>query len=187
MPANIEMKQIIPSQVCFSCDVCCRFPEETSFLAPVFTELEIMRAEEAGLKKKLFHQNRDEKSAQIKLIPYGMMCICPCFAPSTGRCKIYPLRPIDCQIYPFALMYDETYTKVVLGVDTKCPFIHQMVDTEASSDYTDYVAEFIESDDIIETIKDNWSLIGRYQDDVIILRRLVKLSAKIKCLLPFIR
>lgn len=177
----MKMKQIVPNQVCFACDVCCRFPEETSFLAPVFTEMEIVRAVEVGVEKTLFQQNKDGKSAQIKLAPYLHMYICPCFAPSTGRCKIYPFRPLDCQIYPFALMYDETYTKVVLGVDTKCPFIHQIIDTEAFADYTDYLADFIESDNIVETIKDNWSLIGRYQDDVIILRRLAKLSEEVKC------
>ena len=57
-------------------------------------------------------------------------------------------------------MYDAIHTEVVLGVDTKCPFIHQIIDTEAFADYTDYLADLIESDDIIATIKDLITIIS---------------------------
>ncbi len=31
------LPQIVPRQICFRCDVCCRFPEPDSFLRPYFT------------------------------------------------------------------------------------------------------------------------------------------------------
>ncbi len=41
---NPKIIQIVPPDWCFKCDVCCRFPESTSFLAPYFTAEEISKA-----------------------------------------------------------------------------------------------------------------------------------------------
>ncbi|HZR45776.1 MAG TPA: hypothetical protein VFA47_03655, partial [Candidatus Manganitrophaceae bacterium] len=70
------LKQIVPSSLCFTCDVCCRFPEETSFLAPFFTEEEIAALPEN--RKGFFPSSQ---GAKIKLVPHpaGEGCICPNF------------------------------------------------------------------------------------------------------------
>ena len=40
----VPLPQAVPNQVCFQCDVCCRFPEPHSFLRPYFTAQEIQQA-----------------------------------------------------------------------------------------------------------------------------------------------
>ena len=48
-PMDIRVvEQIVPSRVCFTCDVCCRFPERDSPLRPYFTREEIQAAFEIG-------------------------------------------------------------------------------------------------------------------------------------------
>ena len=97
-PAHTTLYQIIPSKVCFSCDVCCRFLEADSPLAPIFTETEKEKVVVHGADADLFHPQADGKSAQIQLKPHEDFYICPFFEPETSHCTIYPIRPLDCQL-----------------------------------------------------------------------------------------
>jgi Fe-S-cluster containining protein len=116
------LPQIVPSGVCLSCSVCCRFPEPESVLRPFFTREEIHRAVEAGLSRAYF---TDENGSQITLVshPAGDGYLCPAFDVATSTCRIYTSRPFDCQIYPLAIMWSEDHREILLGWDTKCPFI----------------------------------------------------------------
>ncbi|MCZ6678571.1 MAG: YkgJ family cysteine cluster protein [Candidatus Poribacteria bacterium] len=176
MRGQRQLQQIVPSEVCFSCDVCCRFLEPDSFLAPIFTEAEVKTAVEHGIAPDLFRPTADGKSAQITLKPHRDMYICPCFDPRTNECTIYPVRPLDCQIYPFALMVNEDQTQIVLGVDMLCPYGEAQIQTEPFQRYIDHIANYLESEPVVETIAANWSLIGPYQETVVVLRPLEKLS-----------
>ena len=181
MSQLIQLEQIVPSKVCFSCDVCCRFLDQDSFLAPIFTQTEMGNAIQSGAEVHLFRTTADGRSAQVKLIPHGDMYICPFFNAETSECTIYPIRPLDCQIYPFALMYNQDRTQVVLGVDMICPYGEAEIQTEAFQHYSDYMANYLEADSVVETIVANWQLIGPYQDTVVIVRTLEKLtSARLK-------
>ena len=165
-PANTTLYQIIPSEVCFSCDVCCRFLEADSPLAPIFTTTETEKAIVHGADPALFRPQADGKSAQIQLKPHNDFYICPFFEPETSHCSIYPIRPLDCQLYPFALMLSEDGNEVVLGVDTLCPFGEAHLETEAFQKQIRHVIDYVESESVTAQILANWSLIGDYQDTV---------------------
>ena len=167
-----KLYQIIPSEVCFSCDVCCRFLEVDSPLAPIFTETEKARVVADGADPALFRPQADGKSAQIQLKPYNDFYICPFFEPETSRCTIYPVRPLDCQLYPFAIMFSEDGNEVVLGVDTFCPFGEEHLETEAFQQHISDVINHVESEDVATQIAANWSIIGDYQDTVKIVHTL---------------
>ena len=174
--SNKRLYQIIPSEVCFSCDVCCRFLEADSPLAPIFTENEKGRVVAGGADPTLFRPQADGRSAQIQLKPHDAFYICPFFEPETSHCTIYPIRPLDCQLYPFALMFSEDRSEVVLGVDTLCPFGEEHLETEAFQRHIRDVIDYVESEAIIGQIAANWSLIGNYQDTVIIVHTLAQLT-----------
>ena len=176
MSQLIQIEQIVPSKVCFSCDVCCRFLDQDSFLAPIFTEAEMGNAIENGVAGHRFRTTADGKSAQVTLIPHGHMYICPFFNSETSECTIYPIRPLDCQIYPFALMYNQDRTQVVLGIDMICPYGEAEAQTEAFQHYSGYMVDYLESDSVVETVSTNWQLIGPYQDTVVIVRTLEQLT-----------
>ena len=169
---NPKLYQIIPSEVCFSCDVCCRFLEADSPLAPIFTENEKQQAISQGTDPTLFQPQADGKSTQIRLKPYQDFYICPFFEPETSRCTIYANRPLDCQLYPFALMFNEDRSRVVLGVDMLCPFGEAHLNTEAFQLHVQHVIDYVESEAVRKQIAENWSLIGDYQDTVKILHML---------------
>ena len=171
-PANPILYQIIPSEVCFSCDVCCRFLEADSPLAPIFTETERQKVVAHGINPTLFRPQADGKSAQIRLKRHKDFYICPFFEPETSHCTIYPMRPLDCQLYPFALMFSEDGSEVVLGVDTLCPFGEAHFESAAFQRHVRDVIDYVESEAVTAQIAANWRLIGDYQETVIIVHTL---------------
>lgn len=174
-PPRPTLYQIIPSEVCFSCDVCCRFLEADSPLAPIFTETERKKALVQGADPTLFRPQADGASAQIQLKSHNDFYICPFFDPETSHCTIYPIRPLDCQLYPFALMFTEDGSEVVLGVDTLCPFGEEQLETEAFQQQIREVINYVESEEVTAQLAAHWSLIGDYQDTVIIVHTLTQL------------
>jgi len=163
---NQRLYQIIPNDVCLSCDVCCRFLESDSQLAPICTEKEKQKLISDGADPTLFQPQTDGKSSQIKLKPHKHYYLCPFFEPKTNECTIYNNRPLDCQLYPFALMFNEDKTQVVLGVDMLCPFSEVKYDTKTFQQHLQLVINYVETEEISNIITENWSLIGNYQDTV---------------------
>lgn len=170
---NSKIEQIVPPEWCFKCDVCCRFPESTSFLAPYFTAKEIALSVEAGMSVSNFH---NKTGCKITLTPGGEAYICPAFDLQTAHCLIYSVRPLDCELYPYALMHDETGKNVVLGLDTKCPYVRENTGMDLFTSAVRDIANAIESPPLIDIISENRELIGPFQDDVITLIVLKKLS-----------
>src|SRR5438094_8347354 len=176
------LPQLVPSRVCLSCGVCCRFPEADCFLRPYFTAEEIGRAVAAGVEAAHFS---DRNGCQVSLVPnsHGEGYHCPAFDPATSHCRIYEVRPLDCQIYPFAVMKNADQSRVVLGWDTKCPFMRDQAETEHGpadiQAYADRIAALVEGDDSLERFATNPPLIGRFQEDVVILRPLPRLTERI--------
>ncbi len=171
------LPQLVPSSACFRCDVCCRFPEADSFLRPYFAQQEIAAAVEHGVTAESFP---DRSGSQINLVknPTGDGYLCPAFDQRTGGCGIYEVRPLDCQLYPLALMWDKTQKQVLLGWDTKCPFMREAI-PNAITAHAEQVAILLATEAATETIAANPSLIGRYQDDVMVLKTLPQLTARL--------
>jgi len=174
--------QLVPSRVCLSCEVCCRFPEADSFLRPYFTAEEIGRAVAAGVEAAHFS---DRNGGHVSLVPnpHGEGYLCPAFDPATSHCRIYDVRPLDCQIYPLAVTWNADRSQVVLGWDTKCPFMRDPAETgNGPADiqaYADRIAALVEQDDSLERFATNHPLIGQFQEDVVILRPLPRLTERL--------
>ncbi len=200
------LPQIVPSRTCVQCDVCCRFPEAESVLRPYFTREEIERAIDAGLDPASFPH---PDGGQVRLVPSreGEGYVCPAFDPNTNLCGIYEARPLDCQIYPLALMWSEDGRHVVLGWDEKCPFVQDHLgarggargksdggertreetpenlspvgDRPALQRYAEEIAASLQQDETIRVLERNPRLIGPHQDDVVILRTLDRLTERL--------
>lgn len=173
-----SLLQIVPSATCLHCEVCCRFPERDSFLRPFFTAKEIETATAAGLSPEHFP---NVAGTQIDLVPNPVDggYICPAFDPATSHCRIYDVRPLDCRLYPFALMWNAMHTQVVLGWDTKCPYLRDL-SSPIIIQAAHKIAQWIEEDATVETLVRDPRLIGRFQDDVIVLRPLQHLTERLQ-------
>lgn len=182
MTTESALRQVIPQELCLGCDVCCRFPEADSFLAPYFTDEEISAGGAFGLSVRWFRRPEGSKIRLVPLDPEGKAegCRCPNFDAITHRCSVYPVRPLDCRLYPFALYWDESGTTVLLGMDTKCPFIREEVHTETLATYAEEVRRIIESEGVLRTLAAHPGLIGPYQDDVLKVATLPKVTEQLR-------
>jgi len=173
----IALPQLVPSRACLQCDVCCRFPDPDSALRPYFTGNEIARALAGGVEETAF-PNR--LGAQVILVPapHGDGYLCPAFDAATSTCRIYEQRPLDCQLYPLALMWDEPHEQVLLGWDTKCPFMREEIPSEIQR-HADRVMALLDQPGIRDQVVAHPSLIGRFQGDVVVLARLPHLTGAV--------
>ena len=164
------LPQLVPSSACFRCEVCCRFPDPDSPLRPYFTEEEISQAVELGLGAQAFP---DRHGCQVVVVPnpQGEGYICPAFESQSGTCRIYAQRPLDCQLYPLALMWNAAQTEVMLGWDAKCPFVSEQL-PEPIRLHAERVLKILRQRPVMEQIGSNPRLIGRFQEDVVILHSL---------------
>lgn len=169
------LPQLVPSAVCLHCDVCCRFPERDSFLRPYFTDEEIHRAVGKGIAASYFPQ---PDGGQIDVVPNpaGEGCLCPAFDPTTSQCRIYDVRPLDCQIYPFVIMWNQDGSEVVLGWDSKCPFLAPQEGErlfgplkDDAAHYAQQMINFLQSEKTLEVFARHPQLITRYQEDVVMI------------------
>ena len=176
--------QLVPSRVCLSCDICCRFPEPDSFLRPYFTAEEIRRAVARGIDPAHFP---DPNGCQVSVVPNpsGEGYLCPSFDPATSHCRIYDDRPLDCQIYPLAVMWNADRSEVVLGWDAKCPFMRDAVPSDILA-HARTITTVLERADVLTTMASNPRLIGRFQEDVVILNPLPELTARVTGYPPFV-
>jgi Fe-S-cluster containining protein len=170
----IVLPQLVPSRTCLQCDVCCRFPDFDSALRPYFTENEIARALAGGVEETAFPNPR---GSQVVLVhaSHGDGYLCPAFDAATSTCRIYEQRPLDCQLYPLALMWDEPHDQVLLGWDTKCPFMREEIPGEIQR-HADRVIALLDQPGIHGQVVAHPSLIGRFQEDVVVLARLPRLT-----------
>jgi uncharacterized protein len=170
----IALPQLVPSRTCLQCDVCCRFPDPDSALRPYFAENEIARALAGGVEETAFP---DRHGSQVVLVPepHGEGYLCPAFEAATSTCRIYEQRPFDCQLYPLALMWDQLHDQVLLGWDTKCPFMREQIPEEIQR-HADRVMALLDRPDIRDHVAAHPRLIGRFQEDVVVLAPLPRLT-----------
>lgn len=174
--------QFVPGSICLQCDVCCRFPESDSFLRPYFTREEIGSAVAQGLSPSLF---ADPAGSQIALVKDAESdgYLCPAFDPATSRCGIYEQRPLDCQLYPLALMWSADGRQVELGWDTKCPFMRESAPKEIHQ-HSERVQALLRQEETLQILAANPRVIGRFQEDVIVLAALPTVTQRVRAQQP---
>ncbi|MFZ5863753.1 MAG: YkgJ family cysteine cluster protein [Nitrospirota bacterium] len=160
-----DLPQIVPSELCLRCDVCCRFPERESFLRPYFTAQERERAIAAGLASDRLP---DPAGGRVELVPHPTDdgYICPAFDVTTQHCRIYDVRPLDCRIYPLALMRDDEGRRAMVGLDTKCPYVQDAAQADGLAAYAGRVGSLLRALPLSAVLAANPELVNRFQDDV---------------------
>jgi Fe-S-cluster containining protein len=155
----MTVKQFIPQEVCLKCQGCCRFKEADSVWSPCLLDEEIQDLLDRDIPPALISIDR-----RLRPIPYpeAKGFICPFFNTSDNKCKIYALRPLECQLYPFLISLREK--KVYLTVDLNCHYVKENLNTEELKEYTAYLSAFLNTPAQIRILKDNSYLIRAYEE-----------------------
>lgn len=153
------IKQFIPKEYCLGCQGCCRFQEPDSVWLPCLLDSEIQ-----GLYKKGIVPLAVSSSKRIRPIPSTTEdnFVCAFLTPKDNKCKIYPLRPFECQLYPFLINRKED--KVFLGLDLKCPFVQERLKSRQFKEYVKDLASALNSPSLKGLLKNNPQIIQAYPE-----------------------
>ncbi|MDD5019575.1 MAG: YkgJ family cysteine cluster protein [Candidatus Omnitrophica bacterium] len=172
----IFLEQLVPQEVCLSCDGCCRYAQAASVWSPLFLFEEIQELTQKNLVPSCIFSHAKgsfHKAARIDLVAHGDHFICPCFDEKTRQCKIYLYRPLDCRLYPFLLVRQEG--RLALGVDMKCPYIREHLEEAPTREYTKDLQDFLSSPEFRIIAQNDPGIFQEYPSDVQVLAVLPEL------------
>ncbi|MDD3087014.1 MAG: YkgJ family cysteine cluster protein [Candidatus Omnitrophica bacterium] len=154
------IKQFVPSEACLKCQGCCRFKEADSVWSPCLLDEEVLGLiDKEGIPAASLSMNR-----KLQLIPSGEGdgFLCPFLSPQENKCRIYHLRPFECQLYPFLLSLRNK--RVLLTVDLNCPYIKENINTPAFNEYIGYLTKYLNAPRQLCTLRDNPHILQAYED-----------------------
>ena len=155
-----KLPQIVPESWCAQCKICCRFPDTENVQTPAWSPLEAKWAGRDPSAFSWFETDRHSPSLSPKLEPCGEGLRCPAFHSETNRCSIYPVRPLDCRLYPFTLTKDTDTHEVILAMDTKCPYIQAHGNDPDVSAYAKDLARYLENPLAAQYLQMNPKIVG---------------------------
>lgn len=161
------IKQFVPESACLKCQGCCRFKEIDSVWTPCLLEEEIQDLLDKDIPSAYINM---QKKIRPVPNPKGEGFVCAFFDPGSNKCRIYALRPFECQLYPFLINLRDK--KVILTVDLNCPYLKENMGKKEFKEYVNYLSAYLNSPKQLEMLKDNPQIIQAYEDvlDVIELK-----------------
>jgi len=163
---------------CLRCDVCCRFPEPTSALAPFFGNMEIDAATGAGVSPGAFLPGEYGPGHAVMLQEQGSAFACPAFRETTNDCAIYAARPLDCRLYPFMLMFSPRGDRVLLGVDQHCAAVCAQQTQPAFASCAGELAEALDGT-LLQEIVQRRGMVTSWKDHILPVTELPTLSQEL--------
>jgi uncharacterized protein len=164
-----QLPQLIPSEICLDCPVCCRFPEKQAALSPFFFPAEREKAETLQTAGSFREPGPASKAG---LVECGHGFACSFFNPGDHTCRIYEARPLDCSMYPAVIMHSRDHRKVMVGADTKCPALGRPTVAAKLRSYLDSIQRYLESTTLSSLIRKYPHFISEFQEEVVEVREL---------------
>ncbi len=168
-----QLPQLISSEICLDCPVCCRFPEKQATLSPFFFPSERELVETSHIKAKgSFREPAMGAASKAQLVSCGHGYACSFFNPEDHTCQIYEARPLDCSMYPAVIMHSADRQKVFVGADTKCPALRRPDVAAKLKEYLDSIQRYLESTALSSLIRQYPQFISEFQEEVVEVREL---------------
>lgn len=155
------MKQFLSSDVCLSCEGCCRFDKEKSDWRP-----KVGASEERSMIANLAPAEKIGSRALVEKGGYltDKLChgmyMCTFFNPDDSTCGVYHHRPFECRLYPFVLTRVEQ--KPVVCVHLPCPYVQKKKGTLEYDQYVLYLKDYFKKTEVHSLLKENPHLFGDY-------------------------
>lgn len=152
------IRQIIPEEFCLKCTGCCRFAQSDSAWSPNLSDEDIQELLKNGIPPLFISEN---KKIRLTYNQKQDNFVCSLLDLKDNRCKVYPFRPFECQLYPFLL--NRRKNQVLLALDLRCPFVKEKHESQAFKEYARYLTGFLNNPDNLKAIKNNPRIIQSYE------------------------
>jgi Fe-S-cluster containining protein len=170
-----QLPQIVPWDWCSQCRICCRFPKPKGIQSPTWSYREAHWLAEGSEPIRWLRSLGTSPSLHPELQVCPTDCHCPAFSHSTNRCTIYPHRPLDCRLYPFALTRHPS-GPTMLAMDLKCPYIQTHVLDEHVLMYVDGLVRYLDRPMGARYIRTNPDIVGAAWPEFLYVAALPSLS-----------
>jgi len=166
----LKLKQFIPERFCLVCQGCCRFAQRYSKWSAY-----LLKEEKKFFKKRKIPFSLQPDRNHLKLVFYKRLFYCQFFDIAHNRCVIYPLRPLDCRLYPFLLR--KKNKDLYLSIHKNCPYVEKMLLRKSFRLYLKEIKSFFKKPAVRTLLKNNPQLFMRLrEEEVLDLWRLGSLS-----------
>ena len=157
-----NLPQLVPQEVCLSCDGCCRFKEHDSQFRPKVTKEEVdqIHAHRGSLAEKIFSKGMVDENNYLRTAECMGGFHCTFFNTHDHTCGICETRPFECQLYPILLI--KKGEGITVGVHLNCPYVQEKRDSLLFEDYILRLKEFLLKDENLEFLQRNISVAGEY-------------------------
>ena len=152
------IKQLLPQEACLKCRGCCRFKEADSVWSPCLLEEEIQGFLDKDIPPALISIDRRLRPVPA-LAQEGF--VCPFLSSQDNKCKVYNIRPFECQLYPFLLSLCDK--KVFITVDLNCPYVKENINSPGFKQYSEYLTAYLNSPGQLRALKDNPQILQAYE------------------------
>jgi len=173
---KINIAQLIPQDICLSCDVCCRYAEQFSIWTPFVLKEEVADFETYDILPGFMETSC---GTNIRAVKNNGIYACPFFNKDGSACAIYNTRPFDCQLYPFVISYSQDYAAIILAADCQCPYIAGEKNATAVIKHAAALRDIIEKEEIATLVYENKGLIMNHADSFHPFFRLDRISHKV--------
>ena len=162
------IKQFVPSEVCLKCKGCCRFNDMNSVWAPCLLDEDIQNLLDRDIPSAVISIDKRLLSIPVE---GAATYLCPFLGSDGNKCKVYDIRPFECQLYPFLLSVRNK--KINLTIDLNCPYASEMVNKKEFKDYMEYLTAYLNSPAQVELLKENPHILQAYEDvlDIVELKK----------------
>ena len=136
-----------------------------------FTKEEVEKIKNKFGKLNIFKPIKNSKNVFdvniVKSKKDSSLYLCPFLDENTKLCKIYELRSLDCQLFPFTFVNhnEKVYLAIVDG--DACSYIKN-ADSETIEKLKKNMLEFIKKEKVIETLKKYPELILNDEDVILV-------------------
>lgn len=151
--------QLVPESRCLDCKICCRFPDTEHVQTPTWSSQEAGWLQEA-VRVRWLKPDAAGPSVRPVLKECGHGFLCPAFDAGSNRCTIYPMRPLDCRLYPFTLCEDASSERLCLAVDLKCPYIQENIEDPKILDYAARLIQYLHKPEAAHYVRMNPAVVG---------------------------
>ncbi len=175
-----NVPRTVPEGWCLNCKICCRFPDTAGVQTPTWSPLEADWAISSQGAQNWFRPIPDSPAWTPRLSSCGNGYRCPAFHAQSNRCSIYPVRPLDCRLYPFGMTKNSGGTEVLLTMDTKCPYIQAHGTDPEALDSAAVLARYLESPAALNYLKTNPRIIGDFWPEFLSMAALPGMTAMLQ-------